>query len=78
MSHSNLESPDQTCDHQGIHFSFKMLFFKEENMLLLLLTCALEVSAYNQAGELQQLQTKEQEQSSFLLKLEDRTANIFC
>jgi len=49
MSHSNMESPHQTCDHQGIHSSFKILLFKEENMQLLLLTCVLEVAAYNQA-----------------------------
>jgi len=57
MSHSNLEFPNQTCDHQGIHSSFKMLLFREENMLLLLLTCALEASASNQARELEQVQT---------------------
>lgn len=53
MSHSNLESPNQTCDHQGIHSSFKRLLFREKNMQLLLLTCVFEVSAYNQATELE-------------------------
>lgn len=28
MSHSNLESPNQTCDHQGIHSNFKDAAFQ--------------------------------------------------
>lgn len=57
MSHSNLESPNQTCDHQGIHSCFKRLLFREENTQLLLLTFVFEVSAYSQAEELEQVQT---------------------
>lgn len=71
MSHSNLESPNQTCDHQGIHSSSKILFFRE-NMLLLLLTCALEASAQSQARELEQVQTNNKKKSSFFLKLEGK------
>lgn len=39
MSHSDLESPDPTCDHQGIHSSLKMLLLRGENLLLFLPRC---------------------------------------
>lgn len=56
MSHSDLESPDPTCDHQGIHSSLKMLLLREENLLLLLPTCVQEPPTKSQAGELEQAQ----------------------
>lgn len=79
MSHSDLESPNPTCDHQGIHSSLKMLLLREENLLLLLPTCVWEPPADRQAGELEQAQANSWEKSSFLLKLGNfKTDNFLC
>lgn len=77
MSHSDLESPNPTCDHQGIHSSLKMLLVREANLLLLLPMCVWEPPADRQAAELEQAQANSCEKSSFLLKLDNFKTDNF-
>lgn len=67
MSHSDLESPNPTCDHQGIHCSLRMLLLLSPPRV-----CGRHRPGWGAAAG----SGKQWEKSSFLLRLGGKTSSV--